>query len=80
MLKALMRHTTSKATLQEIFDVMTRYIDGRTVIYQELTDAFPASAGFFQDNLEKIEKSKRMFARIVEDFEEMDLTDEPMSI
>ncbi len=80
MLKALMRHTTSKETLEEIFDVMTRYIDGRTVIYQELLDTFPASAGFFQDNLDKIEKSKRMFTRIVEDFEEMDLTDEPMSI
>jgi len=80
MLRALMRHTTSKATLQEIFDVMNRYIDGRALIYQELIESFPASAGFFKDNLQKIEKTKQMFVRIVEDFEELEITDEPMII
>lgn len=80
MLRALMRHTTNKETLQEIFDVMNRYIDGRTLIYTEMIDSFPASAGFFNENLKKIEKTKQMFERIVEDFEELEITDEPMII
>ena len=80
MLRALMRHTTSKVTLQEIFDVINRYIDGRALIYEELIENFPASAGFFKANLEKIDKTKKMFERIVEDFEDIELTDEPMII
>ena len=80
MLRALMRHTTNKDTLQEIFDVMNRYVDGRVMIYNELIESFPASAGFFKDNLEKVEKTKKMFTRIVEDFEELEITDEPMII
>jgi hypothetical protein len=80
MLRALMRHTTSKDSLREIFEVTNRYIDGRSLIYSELAEAFPASAGFFNDNQEKIAKTKKMFDRIVEDFEEIEMTDEAMLI
>ena len=80
MVRALMRHTTNRDTLQEIFDVMNRYIDGRVMIYNEMIESFPASAGFFKDNLEKVDKTKKMFERIVEDFEELEVTDEPMII
>ncbi len=80
MLRALMRHTTNKETLSEIFEVMNRYIGGRILIYEELKEAFPASAGFFDEKLTKIEKTQKMFDRIVEDFEDIDITDEPMVI
>ena len=80
MLRALMRHTTNKDTLGEIFEVMNRYIDGRVIIYKELQEAFPASSGFFDEKLQKVEKTKRMFDRIVEDFEDLETTDEPMII
>lgn len=80
MLRALMRHTTNKETLREIFDVMNRYVDGRVLIYNEMIESFPASAGFFKENLEKSSKIRPMFDRIVEDFEELEVTDEPMII
>lgn len=80
MLRALMRHTTSKTTLTEIFTVINRYIDGRLLIYRELSESFPASSGFFNEQEVKIAKTKKMFLRIVEDFEEIELTDESLML
>lgn len=80
MLRALMRHTTTGETLQEIFDVTNRYIDGRALIYEELAQSFPASASIFEGYIAKSNKTKKMFERIVEDFEDMDITDEAMEI
>jgi len=80
MLRALMRHTTTKATLKEIFDVTNNYINGRVLIYEELAAAFPASAYIFEDNIKKANKTKQMFDRIVEDFEDIDITEDPIII
>ncbi len=80
MLRALMRHTTTKATLQEIFDVTNHYINGRVLIYEELAAAFPASAYIFEENIKKAHKTQQMFDRIVEDFEDIDITEDPVII
>ena len=80
MLRALMRHTTNKGTLRDIFDVTNRYINGRVLIYKELEEAFPASAHVFKEYIQKSEKIQRMFDRIVEDFEDIDMDAGPMAI
>ena len=80
MIKALFRHTTSKAYLRRAFDEFNRHFGGRILIYQELSDAFPASRAIFDENIAKIKKTQKMLDQIVEDFEEIEPTDEPMMV
>jgi hypothetical protein len=80
MLKALFRHTTTKAYLRGAFDEFNRHFGGRILIYQELSEAFPASKSFFDENIVKIKRTQKILDQIVEDFEEIDPTDEPMMI
>ncbi len=80
MLKALFRHTTSKAYLRSAFDEISRHLEGRMMIYRELSQAFPASASIFEGWCVKIEKIRKMFDQIVEDFEEIEPTSDPMMI
>ena len=70
MIKSLMRHTTTKEFLRGAFSEFTKHINGRLAIYQELGEAFPSSKYIFDDFSVKAEKTKKMFDRIVEDFEE----------
>ncbi len=80
MIKALFRHTTSKGYLRSAFDEFNRHFGGRVLIYQELSEAFPASKKLFDENIEKIKKTQKMLDQIVLDFEEIEPTDEPMMI
>lgn len=80
MIKALFRHTTTKAYLRQAFDEFNRHFGGRVLIYQELSDAFPASKGVFDEYIAKIKKTQKMLDQIVEDFEEIEPTDEPMMV
>ncbi len=80
MIKALFRHTTSKDYLRGAFDEFNRHFGGRILIYQELSNAFPASKALFDENIAKIKKTQKMLDQIVEDFEEIEPTDEPMMI
>ena len=80
MLKALFRHTTSKEYLKKAFEEINRHFGGRILIYQELLKAFPASKQNFDSYIEKIEKTKKMLNQIIEDFEEIEPTSEPMLI
>lgn len=80
MLKALFRHTTTKAYLRGAFDEFNRHFGGRILIYQELSEAFPASKPLFDENISKIKKTQKIFDQIIEDFEEIEPTDEPMMI
>ncbi|OHD82928.1 MAG: hypothetical protein A3D90_05570 [Sulfuricurvum sp. RIFCSPHIGHO2_02_FULL_43_9] len=80
MIKALFRHTTSKEYLRSAFDEFNRHFGGRILIYQELSTAFPASKVLFDENIAKIKKTQKMLDQIVEDFEEIEPTDEPMMI
>lgn len=70
MIKSLMRHTTTKEYLRSAFGEFSKHINGRLAIYQELGDAFPSSKYIFEDYALRAEKTKKMFDRIIEDFEE----------
>lgn len=80
MIKALFRHTTRKAYLRSAFDEFNRHFGGRVLIYQELSNAFPASKEYFDENIAKIKKTQKMLDQIVEDFEEIEPTEDPMMI
>jgi hypothetical protein len=80
MIKALFRHTTSKGYLRGAFDEFNRHFGGRILIYQELSELFPASKSVFDENIDKIKKTQKMLDQIVLDFEEIEPTDEPMMV
>jgi len=80
MIKALFRHTTKKEYLRQAFDEFNRHFGGRILIYQELSEAFPSSKFIFDENIAKIKKTQKMLDQIVEDFEEIEPTDDPMMI
>lgn len=80
MVKALFRHTTSKEYLRRAFDEFNRHFGGRILIYQELSNAFPASKTIFEENIAKIKSTQKMLDQIVEDFEEIEPTDEAMMV
>lgn len=70
MIKSLMRHTTTREFLRNAFGEFSKHINGRLAIYQELGAEFPASKYVFDEFTAKAEKTKKMFDRIIEDFEE----------
>ncbi len=80
MIKALFRHTTKRQYLSDAFAEFNKHLDGRVLIYDELSEAFPASKSTFDGFTLKIRKTQKMFDQIVEDFEEFDPTLEPMSM
>ena len=80
MLKALFRHTTKKEYLRTAFDEFNRHINGRILIYQELGETFPASKEIFDAHSAKAKKTQKIFDQIVEDFEEIEPTSDPMMI
>jgi hypothetical protein len=79
MVKALFRHTTRKAYLEEAFAEINRHLGGRELIYTELSEAFPASKKVFDDYIAKIHKTQKVLAQIIEDFEEIEPTDDPLA-
>lgn len=80
MIKALFRHTTTKKYLEDAFSEIDKHINGRILIYQELSEAFPASKSIFDSHITKAKKTMKMFDQIIEDFEEIEPTDDPMFI
>ena len=80
MLQALFRHTTRKEYLRTAFDEFNRHFGGRILIYTELAEAFPASKAIFDENIAKIKTTQMILDQIVEDFEEIEPTDEPMMV
>lgn len=80
MVRALFRHTTKKEYLKEAFSEIDRHINGRILIYQELAEAFPASKSVFDENIAKAKKTMKMFSTIVEDFEEIEPTSDPLFV
>jgi len=80
MVRALFRHTTKKEYLRDAFKEVDKHINGRILIYQELSEAFPASKEIFDGHIAKAEKTMRMFDTIIEDFEEIEPTSDPMFV
>ncbi|PHQ64857.1 MAG: hypothetical protein COB99_07310 [Sulfurimonas sp.] len=80
MVKSLFRHTTKKEYLRDAFAEIDKHINGRILIYQELSEAFPASKSVFDGHIAKAKKTMRMFSTIIEDFEEIEPTSDPMFV
>ncbi|ABB44768.1 hypothetical protein Suden_1491 [Sulfurimonas denitrificans DSM 1251] len=80
MVRALFRHTNSKEFLRGAFSEINRHINGRILIYEELAEAFPASSSIFEEQIVKAKNSMKMFDQIIEDFEEIEPSDDPLSI
>ncbi|MGE4510195.1 MAG: hypothetical protein AB7D43_03730 [Sulfurimonadaceae bacterium] len=80
MVRALFRHTTRKEYLKTAFAEINRHINGRILIYKQLAESFPASASIFEEQIQKAQKTMKMFDQIIEDFEEIEPTDDPMMI
>ena len=80
MVRALFRHTTKKEYLEGAFNEIDKHINGRIMIYQELSEVFPASKSIFDEHTKKAQKTMKMFKQIIEDFEEIEPTSDPLSI
>ncbi len=80
MIKALFRHTTSKEYLKKAFEEFGRHINGRILIYEELGEAFPHSKPIFEEYSAKAKKTMKMFEQIVDDFEEIEPSEDPLFI
>lgn len=80
MIKSLFRHTTKKEYLKEAFGEINKHINGRILIYQELGEAFPDSKSIFDDYTDKAKKTMKMFEQIIEDFEEIEPSEDPLFI
>ncbi|MDY0234341.1 MAG: hypothetical protein RBS11_09945 [Sulfurimonas sp.] len=79
MVRALFRHTTRKEYLEGAFGEINKHINGRIMIYQELGETFGASKAIFDDYITKANKTKKMFQTIIEDFEEIEPSSDPLA-
>jgi len=80
MVRALFRHTTKRQYLKDAFNEIDKHINGRILIYTELSEAFPASKEIFDEHIVKAKKTMKMFDTIIEDFEEIEATNDPLMI
>lgn len=80
MVRSLFRHTTKKEYLERAFGEIDKHINGRILIYAELSEAFPSSKSIFDTHIVKAKKTMKMFQTIIEDFEEIEPTSDPLMI
>lgn len=80
MVRALFRHTNSKEFLRGAFNEINKHINGRVLIYKELAEAFPSSSAIFEELVVKAKSTMNMFDQIIEDFEEIEPSDDPLNI
>jgi hypothetical protein len=80
MVRSLFRHTTKKEYLERAFGEIDKHINGRILIYEELSQAFPSSKSIFDEHIVKAKKTMKMFQTIIEDFEEIEPTSDPLMI
>lgn len=80
MVRALFRHTTTRQYLVDAFTEVDKHIHGRILIYNELSETFPASKEIFDTYIKKAKRTMKMFQTIITDFEEIDPTQEPIFV
>jgi len=80
MVKALFRHTTKTQYLKTAFDEVNKHINGRILIYKELAEAFPASKPIFDGHIKKANANMKMFEQIINDYEVIQPTDDPLLV
>jgi hypothetical protein len=78
MIKAILRHKQTKGEIQAIFDEVEKHLNGRVLIYREISENYENSKAVFENYIAKIERMKRVFARIVEDFEDISPEADPI--
>ncbi len=78
MLKAILRHKQTKEELKSIFDMVELHMNGRVLIYREIAEAYPSSADVMNSYIEKVDRMRRTFKRIIDDFEDMNPEAEPI--
>jgi hypothetical protein len=78
MIKAILRHKQRKSEIRAIFDEVEKHLNGRVLIYNEISTNYPNSKVVFDSYVAKIERMKRVFARIVEDFEDISPEADPI--
>lgn len=71
MLKALFRHKQTKAEMKMLFDNIELHINGRILIYKEIGENYPSSNQIFENYIMKAQNMKKTFARIINDFEDV---------
>ncbi|MCD4668291.1 MAG: hypothetical protein K8R44_06860 [Sulfurimonas sp.] len=80
MVKALFRHTTTQQYLKDAFAEVDKHINGRILIYTELSETFPASKEIFDVYITKAKKTMKMFDTIINDFQEIEPTDDSLFV
>ena len=80
MVRALFRHTTKRQYLTDAFAEVNKHINGRILIYKELGETFPASKPIFDGHISKANANMKMFDQIIEDYEEIQPTDDPLFV
>ena len=80
MVRALFRHTTKRKYLEDAFEEVNKHINGRILIYKELSESFPSSKEIFDGHISKANKTMKMFEQIINDYEEIEPTDDPMFV
>ena len=80
MVRALFRHTTKQQFLSDAFQEIGKHMNGRIMIYTELSEAFPASKEIFDEHIAKAKKTMKMFDTIISDFEEIEPTSNPLFV
>jgi hypothetical protein len=78
MLKAILRHKQTKEELGAVFNTIELHLNGRILIYREIGESYPASNYVFENYISKIEKMKRTFKRILDDFEDISPNSQPI--
>jgi len=78
MVRALFRHTTKKEYLSDAFNEIKKHMHGRILIYTELSETFPSSKVVFDEHIQKAHKTMKMFDTIIEDFEEIAPSSDPL--
>ncbi len=68
MFKMLMRSVHDKETMQKLLAAFESLVDAKIEPYREMAQSYPASAPIFEDKIEKAERVKASFNRIIETY------------
>jgi hypothetical protein len=78
MVKAILRHKQTKAEIRNIFDEVEKHLNGRVLIYNEISKTYENSKPVFDNYIAKIDQMKKVFARIIDDFEDISPEADPI--
>lgn len=68
MFEMLMKYATTKETMQLTLDAIEAHMDRKIAIYEELSEAFPASKNIFDGYISKANKTIANFPNIIKEY------------